>query len=240
MSAKVFISYASVDEKRAKQLAKALSEINVEYFLDRKDIEWGDDVTERITRGLSDCSALIVVVSPASLKSQWVLFEVGHASGLGKKILPFLTHPSLDVPAFLKPFHYKTCLSDVKDYFKNLFATTPERKKPSSPSEGDVSPQQRDEIRAERNQMLTERLKREEGIRDCSVFQIDDHTDNGYVAFVQFDPDTTSVGAVLSTTRKALDELFPDIPVWGEMQAETEDSIGFAFTYIDKYNKTFL
>ena len=89
MSSKVFISYSSVDDKWAKQLAKALDEINIEYFFDRKDIEWGDDVTDRITEGLAQCSALIVIISPASLKSQWVPFEIGHASGLERRSCHF-------------------------------------------------------------------------------------------------------------------------------------------------------
>jgi len=38
------------------------------------------------------------VISPASLKSQWVAFEIGQAKALGKRLLPLLTHASLDVP----------------------------------------------------------------------------------------------------------------------------------------------
>ena len=157
MNGKVFISYSSVDDKRAKQLAKILDEINVEYFLDRKDINWGDDVTERITQGLADCSALVVIISPASLKSQWVPFEIGHASGLGKKILPFLTHPSLDVPGYLQRFHYETRLADVKKYFQSLFAPPPVKKSVSK-SGTKVSPKERDAIRKERNEMLEDAL----------------------------------------------------------------------------------
>ena len=69
--------------------------------------------------------------------------------------------------------------------------------------------------------------------------QLDDHTDNGYLAHVKFDSDVTSAGAVVSTIRRTLDDLFPDIPYWGEMQFEGEDSVGFAYTYIDEHNKVF-
>lgn len=116
MNPKVFISYSSVDEELAWQVKKALDEINVGCFFDRKDVKWGDKFPDRITEGLADCSALIVIISPASLKSQWVPFEIGHATGLGKTILPFLTHPSLEVPAYLQNFHYLTRLPDVKKY----------------------------------------------------------------------------------------------------------------------------
>lgn len=127
MSNKIFISYSSVDKMRAKQLAKALEELSIKYFLDQKDVDWGDDVTARLKLGLEECSALIVIISPASLKSQWVPFEIGHASACGIKILPFLTHPSLDLPGFLQGSHYKTKLSDVKKYLRNLGWATPPR-----------------------------------------------------------------------------------------------------------------
>ena len=44
---------------------------------------------------------------------------------------------------------------------------------------------------------------------------------------------------MVSSVRTALDELFPDVPVWGEMKTESEQSVGFAFTYIDEHNKAF-
>jgi len=238
MSGKVFISYSSVDDKLAEELAKALDEINVGYFFDRKDVEWGDDVTDRITHGLAGCSALIVIVSPASLKSQWVPFEIGHASALGKKILPFLTHPSLDVPGYLQKFHHKTRLADVKEYLKALFQPLPSPTSEAKPG-SKVSPTKRDAIRAERNEMLKNALTQRDGIRDCTFLQLDDHTDNGYLVYIKFDPEVTSAGAVVSSIRQTFDELFPSIPFWGEMKTETEESVGFAYTYIDEYNKAF-
>jgi len=126
MAITVFISYSSPDESKAKQIARTLSKIDVNYFFDRKDISWGDDITQQIADGLKKCSALIVIISPASIKSQWVPFEIGQARALGVKILPFLTHPSLDLPGYLHNCHYKTQLADIKKYmidnFKGVFA----------------------------------------------------------------------------------------------------------------------
>jgi len=53
MSTTVFISYSSADREPVQALAKALDDVPVRYFLDRKDIRWGDDVTEKIGRGTS-------------------------------------------------------------------------------------------------------------------------------------------------------------------------------------------
>ena len=117
MPERVFISYSSVDEDQALRLAATLEDAQVEYFLDRKDIRWGDDVTDEIRRGLSECSSIVVIISPGSAKSQWVPFEIGHALGLNKKVLPFLTHPAVDLPAFLQRLHYETTLDGVKEFF---------------------------------------------------------------------------------------------------------------------------
>lgn len=115
----VFISYSSVDREPVQALAKALDDVPIPYFLDQKEIQWGDDITEKIGRGLAECFALIVVLSPASVKSQWVPFETGQAVGLGKRVLPFLTHPSVEIPAFLRRFHYETSIEGVTAYFRS-------------------------------------------------------------------------------------------------------------------------
>ncbi len=120
MSLTVFISYSNVDENAANELAGLFDQIGLQYFLDRKDIEWGSHITREIRKGLSECSHVVVVISPASLKSQWVPFEIGHAMGTGKRILPFLTHPSLDLPSYLHDFHHESCLENVERYFRGL------------------------------------------------------------------------------------------------------------------------
>jgi len=120
----VFISYASVDHEIAEKLAQVLKEADVEYFLDQKDINWGVPITTRVQQGIAECSAIIVVISPASLKSQWVPFEVGHAMGAGKVVLPFVTHPSIERPGYLADLHYVASLKDVELYFKELVLET--------------------------------------------------------------------------------------------------------------------
>ncbi len=117
---KVFISYSSIDRKQANELAALLSDIDVQYFFDQKDITWGSDFSSDITGSISDCSALIVILSPASLKSQWVPFEVGYATALGKRILPYITHPSLDIPSYLQRLHHISDLEDIRSYFLSL------------------------------------------------------------------------------------------------------------------------
>ena len=134
MSQRVFISYSSVDRQQVAALVKALDDVAVLYFLDQKDIKWGDDITETIGRGLKECAALIVVLSPASIKSQWVPFEIGQAVGLGKRVLPFLTHPSVEIPTFLRRFHYESSIEGVTTYFKSIGLAMEGKGKPTAPT----------------------------------------------------------------------------------------------------------
>jgi hypothetical protein len=113
----VFISYSHTDNVFVQQLARLLDEKRIPYFLDRKSIEWGDDIPQSIEDGLGTASHLIVVVSPASLKSSWVPYEIGMARAKGARILPLLTHPSLDLPGFIANLSYKVSLENLVDFF---------------------------------------------------------------------------------------------------------------------------
>lgn len=118
----VFISYSSKDNKDANKIVKILKELGINYFRDKKDVNWGDNIPGKIKTGLSKCTDLVVIISLDSLKSHWVCFEIGGAFALNKKILPYLTHPSLanELPLYLKNFQYKTKPKDVKSYFESL------------------------------------------------------------------------------------------------------------------------
>lgn len=119
--ATVFMSYSHKDSDVADQIGDILSEQKVDFFRDRKDIEWGDSINSEVRLGLEEASALLVIVSPASLKSHWVPYEVGYASALGKKILPYLTHPSIDVPDYIRDLKNLTAMDELREYFASHF-----------------------------------------------------------------------------------------------------------------------
>jgi len=115
-----FISYSHIDKKFVNSIIKYLTENGIEYFIDEKDIEWGEDVTEEVCKAIAKTTHLIVVISPASLKSNWVAYEVGMAEGKGIKVLPFLTHPSLELPIYLRKLKYITSIDSFEKYLKNV------------------------------------------------------------------------------------------------------------------------
>ncbi len=91
-SVRIFISHSSTDKWVAQQIANHLVERGLDCFLDEKDIETGDSIDEAIQENLSDCDEVLLLLSPASLKSQWVLIELGGAKVLKKRLVPILLH----------------------------------------------------------------------------------------------------------------------------------------------------
>jgi TIR domain len=130
----VFISYSHVDLKVADEIAAILDEYEIKYFRDVKDIEWGAPISAKVKEGIEDSIAILVIISPASLKSHWVPYEIGYATAKGKRILPYLEHPSLDVPSYIRDLNHKSDIAQVKTFFaefspKNLSLSGYQRSK---------------------------------------------------------------------------------------------------------------
>jgi len=89
---KIFISHSSTDKWIARRIATDLEGRGIESFLDEKDIKTGDSIDEAIQTHLADCDELLMLLSPASLKSSWVLIEIGGAKALNKRLVPILLH----------------------------------------------------------------------------------------------------------------------------------------------------
>lgn len=86
----VFISYAHSDADEARSLVKALHESKVVGWLDNADIAAGEAISSAVRDALKRSTAVIVLLSPRALHSEWVQFEIGAAEALGKKIIPVI------------------------------------------------------------------------------------------------------------------------------------------------------
>ncbi len=100
----VFISYANSDRDVAERLVSALRASNVSGWLDKADIAAGDSIPSAVRAALKGSKAVLVLLSPRSLQSEWVQFEIGAAEALGKKIVPVIVsgeHLEKQFPAIL-------------------------------------------------------------------------------------------------------------------------------------------
>lgn len=59
-------------------------------WLDEKDLAGGDIIADDIIRGIDACDEAVVLISPNSVKSQWVPFEIGAARAQHKRVTPIL------------------------------------------------------------------------------------------------------------------------------------------------------
>ena len=95
MSHRVFISYASEDEKDAMEIRSKLESVAVACWLAPIDIRSGSKWAEAIVDAIRSSELLVLVLSPHAVSSPHVKTEVGQAFDLnrpGKRlpILPFL------------------------------------------------------------------------------------------------------------------------------------------------------
>jgi hypothetical protein len=98
----VFISHSARDSWIARMMAEKVSALGAEAWLDVKDLEGGDVITRKILDGLDACQEAVVLVSPNSVGSQWVVFEIGAVWGQHKRITPILNNVSFEAIAPLK------------------------------------------------------------------------------------------------------------------------------------------
>ncbi|MBI3915190.1 MAG: toll/interleukin-1 receptor domain-containing protein [Chloroflexi bacterium] len=104
---RVFISHSSHDSWIAKMMAQKIRDVGAEIWLDEKDLEGGDFIIGEIIKGIEASQEAIVLISPASIKSQWVALEIGAVLSQHKRITPILIHTNYDAMAPLKDIQAK-------------------------------------------------------------------------------------------------------------------------------------
>jgi hypothetical protein len=85
----VFISYSSQESVIANRVKELLETNGVPCWMAPQSIPAGSDYGVEIPRAIGKCRALLLLLSDASQKSNWVPKEVGLAIGKGKIVIPF-------------------------------------------------------------------------------------------------------------------------------------------------------
>src|SRR3979411_2638471 len=88
----VFISHSSLDAWVARVMVEKIEALGAKCWLDEKNLAGGDIIVENIIRGIDACHEAIVLISPNSLKSQWVPFEIGGVRAQHKQGTPVLNN----------------------------------------------------------------------------------------------------------------------------------------------------
>jgi hypothetical protein len=112
----VFISHRSDDMQQAEQLAREIRAVGHKVWLDKWEINLGDSIVERIDKGLSGATFVVLCYSSTGVMSPWMSREwmatlARQLNGHGVKILPVkLTGGS--PPAILADLKYADLVED--------------------------------------------------------------------------------------------------------------------------------
>lgn len=103
---KVFISHAEKDRDFARELASTLSAAGFETWFDNLVVP-GENIHQAFAQALERSQAMIVLLSPDSMESEWVRAEIQYALGSRDyqgRIIPVLLQPTEQIPWILKKF----------------------------------------------------------------------------------------------------------------------------------------
>jgi hypothetical protein len=114
---KVLISYSQVDSEIADEIVRTLLKQNVEIVRDLRDVSWGESVELKVGQGFDEISTVLVVISAASLKSQWMPYEIGFIRGKEKVVVPYITDPTLELPADIQQLKGISEIGQLQSYF---------------------------------------------------------------------------------------------------------------------------
>lgn len=114
---KALVSYSQVDSEIADEIVRTLLKENIAIVRDVRDLSWGESVELKVDKGFNEISTVLVIISAASLKSQWMPYVIGYVTGKGKKVIPFITDTSLEIPADIKGLISFTQISQIQKYF---------------------------------------------------------------------------------------------------------------------------
>jgi hypothetical protein len=107
MSYKIFISSSSKDLDLARDLAKRLEEAGVKVFSAERGILAGEIFSNQITKQLSSVDEVMVILTENSVDSPWLMFELGAASSLRKRVTPLVVGVDPNkLPSLIKSMNY--------------------------------------------------------------------------------------------------------------------------------------
>lgn len=105
MKKRVFISYSTKNKSIADKLIKKFKSLGHSVWRDVSSIMPGDDWLKEIDEGLRHSDALVLVITPEAIQSEYVAYEWAFALGAGVPVIPLLYKP-VRVPLRLQTIQF--------------------------------------------------------------------------------------------------------------------------------------
>lgn len=96
MSYKVYISFSARDMELARDLARRLREAGAKVSLPGENLATGDIVNLSIKQSLREANEVVVLLTDNAANSSWVLYEVGAADSLDKRVTPIVVNEGVE------------------------------------------------------------------------------------------------------------------------------------------------
>jgi hypothetical protein len=111
---RIFISHSQSDAAAARRLAEELEQAGHEPWVAESQILPGDNWAEVVGRALSDAEAMVILLTPDALRSEWVRREISYALANERfegRLFPVSVGPAdrlahEQVPWVLNSFHW--------------------------------------------------------------------------------------------------------------------------------------
>lgn len=125
----VFISHQQKDKEQAKTIADYLMGVGIDVYIDEYDKDLkihhqsnnAKAVTDSIRKGINNSSHMLVLVSPNTLYSTWVPFEIGYGYDKTDLITLCLKNiPKGGLPEYLKSTKIIRDIYDLNNLIVNL------------------------------------------------------------------------------------------------------------------------
>ena len=101
----VFVSHGQHDTGLAELLNRALKDQGLSTWL-VSSLEPSDQFESAIRNAMAECHAVVILLTPAMLNSQWLAVEVGAAIAWNKPIYVLYDGVALDqIPGYLSQYH---------------------------------------------------------------------------------------------------------------------------------------
>jgi hypothetical protein len=92
----IFLSYSPGDRDWVEKFRTNLMDQGIQVFDASRDIQPGQDWTAVLEEALSQSRYMIIVLTPNSLSSNWVNFELGAAVSMQKSLIPIVSKELTD------------------------------------------------------------------------------------------------------------------------------------------------
>jgi TIR domain len=140
---RVFISHSFVDKWIAGRIRDDLEARGVTAYLAEKDLATGAEIVPTISEELRDSDELLILLTPASVKSDWVVAEMYMALAYSKPWVAIRMHVGEnDIPRLLKPYLARD-LNDIDRYYAEVDSRTRRAAKKPHDAAAVVQPQRK-------------------------------------------------------------------------------------------------